>query len=414
MSLQSQILEISDRLDSISRRGEVPLYQLPPFEYEIGVPSVQNLEILGVTQDVGVTHAAISWTGASDPQVERYEIWAKNVSFQSDRPYQVADVTDAPATVQLTSDRDTTVVLSVRTIMKNGLSTSINIAPTVTTAITQTPLSAADIADGSIGDAKLDRVTDPIIIDTADIAAAAIGTAQIQNAAITNALIGNLAVDTAQIAAAAVGTAQIGTAQITNALIDTMAANKVLAGTFVAGVVYAGTVVAANILAGTMSAVNISAGTFALTSGFNVMTIDGTNGFKQLHSPSGDSIEMLGGQFLIRTSGSSRVIGQIRNDGGSIGLLNGTTNVVGLEADDIDLGQANRGYMFVKNSSGTEKVEIGVDSGGSGRIDVDGTQVIGVQGSFISDPTGGATVDAEARTAIDALIDRLQAHGLIA
>ena len=36
------------------------------------------------------------------------------------------------------------------------------------------------------------------------------------------------------------------------------------------------------------------------------------------------------------------------------------------------------------------------------------------QGATVADPTGGSTVDAEARTAINAIIDRLQAHGLIA
>lgn len=37
-----------------------------------------------------------------------------------------------------------------------------------------------------------------------------------------------------------------------------------------------------------------------------------------------------------------------------------------------------------------------------------------VQQATISDPSGGATIDAEARTAINTLIDRLQAFGLIA
>ncbi len=36
------------------------------------------------------------------------------------------------------------------------------------------------------------------------------------------------------------------------------------------------------------------------------------------------------------------------------------------------------------------------------------------QGSAVSDPSGGLTVDSEARTAINALIDRLQAIGIIA
>lgn len=36
------------------------------------------------------------------------------------------------------------------------------------------------------------------------------------------------------------------------------------------------------------------------------------------------------------------------------------------------------------------------------------------QGASVADPTGGVTVDAEARTAINAVISRLEALGLIA
>lgn len=45
---------------------------------------------------------------------------------------------------------------------------------------------------------------------------------------------------------------------------------------------------------------------------------------------------------------------------------------------------------------------------------VDGTKVVGNQGAAVTDPAGGGVIDAEARTAIVAVIDRLQAHGLIA
>ena len=45
---------------------------------------------------------------------------------------------------------------------------------------------------------------------------------------------------------------------------------------------------------------------------------------------------------------------------------------------------------------------------------INGTKVVGVQGGFIADPTGGATTDAEARTAINSILDVLIAHGLIA
>lgn len=45
---------------------------------------------------------------------------------------------------------------------------------------------------------------------------------------------------------------------------------------------------------------------------------------------------------------------------------------------------------------------------------VDGTKVVGAQGGAITDPTGGATIDAEARTAIGSILSALRAHGLIA
>lgn len=38
----------------------------------------------------------------------------------------------------------------------------------------------------------------------------------------------------------------------------------------------------------------------------------------------------------------------------------------------------------------------------------------GVQAAAISDPSGGATVDAEARTAINAIIAALEAKGIVA
>lgn len=45
---------------------------------------------------------------------------------------------------------------------------------------------------------------------------------------------------------------------------------------------------------------------------------------------------------------------------------------------------------------------------------VGGTKIIGAQGAAVADASGGATVDAEARTAINDLLARLRAHGVIA
>lgn len=48
------------------------------------------------------------------------------------------------------------------------------------------------------------------------------------------------------------------------------------------------------------------------------------------------------------------------------------------------------------------------------RVDILGQQVVGPRQSAVSDATGGATIDAEARTALNSLLTACRAHGLIA
>lgn len=48
------------------------------------------------------------------------------------------------------------------------------------------------------------------------------------------------------------------------------------------------------------------------------------------------------------------------------------------------------------------------------QYNVNGTKVLGTQEAAVADAAGGATVDAEARTALNALLARLRTHGLIA
>lgn len=48
------------------------------------------------------------------------------------------------------------------------------------------------------------------------------------------------------------------------------------------------------------------------------------------------------------------------------------------------------------------------------KVSVGGNQVIGARQAAVADPAGGATIDAEARAAIGAILARLRTHGLIA
>lgn len=48
------------------------------------------------------------------------------------------------------------------------------------------------------------------------------------------------------------------------------------------------------------------------------------------------------------------------------------------------------------------------------KLELAGSQVVGARGAAVANPSGGANVDAEARAAIVAILDRMRSHGLIA
>jgi len=48
------------------------------------------------------------------------------------------------------------------------------------------------------------------------------------------------------------------------------------------------------------------------------------------------------------------------------------------------------------------------------KIEISGQQVLGAQQAAVNDATGGATIDAEARTALNSLLAACRTHGLIA
>lgn len=84
-------------------------------------------------------------------------------------------------------------------------------------------------------------------------------------------------------------------------------------------------------------------------------------------------------------------------------------------------GVAVAGFYTETASGSNERGVVGVTQEGSSNLaelrpthlSIGGNQIVTTRQSAVTAPTGGATIDAEARTAINALIARLQAHGLI-
>lgn len=68
------------------------------------------------------------------------------------------------------------------------------------------------------------------------------------------------------------------------------------------------------------------------------------------------------------------------------------------------------GWWYVSGGAWVQRARLNVAT----EYKVGGTKVIGAQGALVADAAGGVTIDAEARTAINALLLRLRAHGIIA
>lgn len=74
-------------------------------------------------------------------------------------------------------------------------------------------------------------------------------------------------------------------------------------------------------------------------------------------------------------------------------------------------------HVWVKDQQLWALLEEGVWTTGearAARLVIGGEQLVGPRQPAVAAPSGGAAVDAEARTAIAAILDRLKAHGLIA
>lgn len=77
--------------------------------------------------------------------------------------------------------------------------------------------------------------------------------------------------------------------------------------------------------------------------------------------------------------------------------------------EGLSLWVADRSHAMRYDGSGWEDEAVRGDG-----LYVDGNRVVGSQQGAIADPEGGASVDSEARSAIDAILAALRSHGLIA
>ena len=85
------------------------------------------------------------------------------------------------------------------------------------------------------------------------------------------------------------------------------------------------------------------------------------------------------------------------------------TTIIEIDADDNVSIAAPKVMVAV-----TDAVEITGPITTNTEYRVNGVKVVGTQGGAITDPVGGATIDAESRTAIGSILSALRAHGLIA
>lgn len=404
--------DILDRLERLERRAGIsaPRGDLRPYEHEPAVPLVENLEVVSAVKSDGVTSVVLRWTVPQDPNIETFEVWAKNATSQASAFYKLGESNESPAAFTLEADVTTVVTFAVRTRLRGNVGSALTASPTVTADIEKILLNADSIADGAVQDQHLDRVTANKIqvveaditngaITNAKIGSAAVGTANIQNAAITNALIDNLAVTNAKVNDLAAGKITAGSLVAGVILTSQINATQVNAGTLAAGVILSSNILATQISAGTMSAVNVSAGTFSLTVGANQMLINGTVGFQQVDSSATLGVRIVSGTLTAYNT----------SDEDERGRLNSTElNHNGPDAfPRTIIGQdaSGRGHVVIyPGGTTTPDAELKTD-GTNGQLLIDGDRVVTARktGPAAVSGTAGATYTSTEQTLINDL-----------
>ena len=100
---------------------------------------------------------------------------------------------------------------------------------------------------------------------------------------------------------------------------------------------------------------------------------------------------------LVKTKWSSGNLYFLDKNGNAIAIFDGTNNLLDIKSMKLN------GTAVASTAAELNKLQ------GAGAAVASGTKV-----AHIADPSGGATVDAEARTAVNAILDALEAFGIAA
>jgi len=142
--ITQEVIDLQERLDQLK---ELVAGNEFSFDPNFAVPAASNFEKISQTSVLGTTFITFAWVSPTDPNVERFEIYAKNQTTATEPPKLIASYEVGPAIVPITVSEDRAVIFYLVTVMKNGLHTNFDQSPTVSVLVEAPRLDRFEIQD---------------------------------------------------------------------------------------------------------------------------------------------------------------------------------------------------------------------------------------------------------------------------